>query len=1339
MDGIDNGYDNDLSFIPKMTVDSPSKKKRLNLKKAKRFIPLMLPVFLAVLAIGFATMLPSLNLDPRSRASEPDVLLPTALQQKAVDEGKIKVIVKLNPEFQQPTGVSALFSQSLDEKELLDKSQQAVADGIKETDHKVRHEYETMPYMALEVSPQTLFELQKLKGDVVEVVEDPVFEPLLDDSRNLIEVDYLESLSDTSFYTGNGAGLAILDTGVDANHHYLQGQLSEEQACFGECANGQTSEFGPTAATPIDYGDPGDRIHGTLISLTAAGFNNENESLHGISTTTKIIPVRIVHKKCTGFLGTEPCRARASGSDMAAALEWVNTNSEDLNIKAVNISFGGIDPTTLHTNYCDGDILTGAIMVQPILALKAKGIPVFVGAGNEGSTSRLSVPACVSAAVPVGAATKTDTIASFSDLDAEIPDILLGIGESVSIPGAAGPERGTSIASPMVAAAYTILRGMDLWGMDQILYALHSTGTQIADNRPGASGTTYPRIDLKKAYNHLMSGASATSVYTAPTGSGVTNIWNHENSGSTLGASTSEDGEVLQASTGQYVDMALVTAAYKANLTSDARILSVTFCGQQMTAVNTKSTYAAHTTEMWYLLNPQRNQICPVVATFDYDPGDRVLASTIISGVNSQNPLGEKKKAGSATPALSAPIGSHAKAILTGPKNSQMACVISTQPGPDPDDDAIGDIGLYGFPPHMASNPNPPAVYPMRMVFDDYYGSATGGVYSILSLSRSRTVDNQSVETGWSVHSYNSNGVGYLATWSASCVNININPAVTNPNPNPTPTPAPASTVPNVPALTLPANDAIVTSPSVQWQVTLSASRPNPISFAVQVARDTGFTDLVYNNVEVTGTTVSQTSTLLKKSHIVGNLSPATKYYWRIRSRAANGNMSAWSSVRNFKTAILAVNTIIKPKNNVQATELRPVFEWAGVPGATNYTIQYTLANPVTSTSTYTTLGSTVAGSGATTYTPTADLTKASTYTWRVKANSSAYGTSTSVTTATFLSANPPNKPALNLPATGGLLTDATSRTNNVLRPRLSWTTTDSATVTDPATYDIQVAKDNAFTDIVRSRSVPGTDLGGSTATSIKRYWDVDVNLVNATTYYWRVRSSSSTGHKSNWSSTFSFKISLATPSNLSSPANNSTPNSLMPTFDWADVPGATSYSIYIKYDAGTETLLKTTTAATATVLSPSTYTATTNMQRSKLVTWRVRANSSTYGNIYSNTSVFTTPNPPNTSVLSLPVSGATVSTLNPELRWYTNYSTSIPQPDGYDIQISTDSTFVTGTINRSVPGTAVAITSTRDTRSWVLNANTTLAPGTTYHWRVRAKKGTQMGSWSTKLSFKTV
>ncbi|MFP6639119.1 MAG: S8 family serine peptidase, partial [Myxococcota bacterium] len=349
------------------------------------------------------------------------------------------------------------------------------------TRHADLHHYRHIPFAALEAGPQALLELVQTEA-VASIELDEKHHPSLIESIPLIGAD----VADQNGFDGTGHVIAILDTGVDLDHPAFAGRTVEE-ACFsrqGDCPGGGEREFGPGTGGPCSFGCG----HGTLVAAVALGMDEEDDR-HGVAPEAGLISIQIFSND-----GGEPA---AWTSDILAGLEHVYDLSLFHPIAAASLSLGG-EP---YSNQDDCDMANGsrkAIIDQ----LRSAGIATVVSSGNEGLTSEISSPACISSAISVGSSRKNDLVSSFSN-SADFLS-LLAPGDRISTAtegGGYGFASGTSIAAPHVAGAFAAIREADAnRSVDEILFALQLTGRPIVDSR---NEITTPRIDVQATIEYL--------------------------------------------------------------------------------------------------------------------------------------------------------------------------------------------------------------------------------------------------------------------------------------------------------------------------------------------------------------------------------------------------------------------------------------------------------------------------------------------------------------------------------------------------------------------------------------------------------------------------------------------------------------------------------------------------------------------------------------------------------------------------------------------------------------------------------------------------------------------
>ena len=307
-----------------------------------------------------------------------------------------------------------------------------------------------------------------------------------------------------SGYTGEGQVVAILDAGIDSRHPHISDNVVNE-ACFNtiDPSRGLSSLCGDGSAEHVDEEgaacNPGAGSHdldpcrhGTSVAGIAAGRGNKS----GVAPDAGILAIAI----CSIRDGSgHSCR----DSDQIKGKEYIYEKSEEYGyeIASINMSTGGGE----YSDYCDGDDARTPIINQ----LAAAGIPFISSSGNDGWSSSLSAPACVSSSISVGSTQsgKTGTRGDDEDVVAESSNSahmldLLAPGVYVESPRSgtgAGYEGGggTSRAAPHVAGAWALAK--EKWpdaSIDEVLARLKRTGEPITDHR---NGRVRPRLQIDAA------------------------------------------------------------------------------------------------------------------------------------------------------------------------------------------------------------------------------------------------------------------------------------------------------------------------------------------------------------------------------------------------------------------------------------------------------------------------------------------------------------------------------------------------------------------------------------------------------------------------------------------------------------------------------------------------------------------------------------------------------------------------------------------------------------------------------------------------------------------------
>jgi subtilisin family serine protease len=230
-------------------------------------------------------------------------------------------------------------------------------------------------------------------------------------------------------YDGTGVTVAVLDTGIDADHPDLAGQVVG-RANFTEGNEDDRDLVG----------------HGTHVAATIAGTGAASGGRNrGVAPGARLLDGKV-------------CFVRGCAESwILAGMQW----AAEQGAAVVNMSLGGPDTPAVDPIEAAVESLTDRY-----------GTLFVISAGNSGEDGTISSPASADAALAVGAVDRDDTLADFSSRGPRVGDAGLkpdltapGVGivaarSSDAFPDESDPyvaASGTSMAAPHVTGAAAIL------------------------------------------------------------------------------------------------------------------------------------------------------------------------------------------------------------------------------------------------------------------------------------------------------------------------------------------------------------------------------------------------------------------------------------------------------------------------------------------------------------------------------------------------------------------------------------------------------------------------------------------------------------------------------------------------------------------------------------------------------------------------------------------------------------------------------------------------------------------------------------------------------------------
>ena len=250
--------------------------------------------------------------------------------------------------------------------------------------------------------------------------------------------------------TGKGIRVAVIDSGVDATHPQLRGQVLNGADFLRDDPNGKQDCVG----------------HGTAVASLIAATPSTDTGFQGLAPGARIVPIRISEQ--TEDVDGNAVGDRGSSAQFAAAIDFAVRQAH---VQVINLSL---------VMSADDPVVDAAVL----RAIDA-GVVVVAAAGNHGKDGDniKTWPAAVPGVIAVAAIGPDGTRAPFSQRGDFLAISAYGVNVTVANRGSGNiSDQGTSFSAPFVAAtAALLLERFPGIGPDAVLRRLQAT----ADPAPG--------------------------------------------------------------------------------------------------------------------------------------------------------------------------------------------------------------------------------------------------------------------------------------------------------------------------------------------------------------------------------------------------------------------------------------------------------------------------------------------------------------------------------------------------------------------------------------------------------------------------------------------------------------------------------------------------------------------------------------------------------------------------------------------------------------------------------------------------------------------------------------
>jgi type VII secretion-associated serine protease mycosin len=246
-----------------------------------------------------------------------------------------------------------------------------------------------------------------------------------------------------TYATGAGVTVAVLDSGVDATHPDLAGQVLPGADFVDGSTDGRRDFVG----------------HGTTVAGLIAGRNNDSGGVAGIAPDAKILPVR----------GLDRENKYDDATVVAGGLRW----AVDHGANVVNISLGGgarsdalADALSYAADHdvvvvaCTGNVTPGTNSTEVWYPAREAGVVAVAGLNSAEGTGGTAPGSGTAAVPPAGAGGAAPANALWAGSLTGPPTVLTAPAVNLigPRPGGYWKVQGTSFAAPLVTATAALIR-----------------------------------------------------------------------------------------------------------------------------------------------------------------------------------------------------------------------------------------------------------------------------------------------------------------------------------------------------------------------------------------------------------------------------------------------------------------------------------------------------------------------------------------------------------------------------------------------------------------------------------------------------------------------------------------------------------------------------------------------------------------------------------------------------------------------------------------------------------------------------------------------------------------